>query len=79
MKLVKLGFILLCKRACQGRVRAKLAKCDWGLLLLGSDMQKRSFLDLVGDHGWVLYYEYHLWVFETANISVDNLISCPPL
>ena len=37
-----------------GVVRARVAWCDRGLLLLGSDMQKRSGFNLVSDLGGVL-------------------------
>ena len=39
----------------KGVVRAKLAVCDWGLLQLGSNMQKGSFFSFVSDHGGVLF------------------------
>ena len=47
MKLLRLHFFCCAK----GVVRAKSAKCDRGLLLFGSDVQKGSFFNLVSDHG----------------------------
>ena len=62
-KLVRLGFLLLCKRGCQ---QGKTGyKCDRGLLLFGSDMQKGPFLNLMSDHGEVHIWEYYPWGIDT--------------
>ena len=37
--------------AQMGSLGGNMAKCDRGLLLLGSDKQTGSFLNLVSDHG----------------------------
>ena len=51
MKQVRLHLFCCAK----GVVREKLAMCDRGLLLFGSDMQKGSFFNLVSDHGGVIF------------------------
>ena len=51
MEVVRLSYFFCAK----GVDRAKLTACDWGLLQLGSDMQKGSFFNKVSDQGGVLF------------------------
>ena len=66
MKIVRLHLFCCAK----GFVREKLAKCDRGMLLFGSDMQKGSFFNLVSDHGGVSFRDYNPWA-PTSDISLD--------